>query len=1088
MLSFAFDNLSRRVNQTVAQWLTRQSVWIAFNIVSWRRLVPLVLGRPFACLSVLVTFKLIIALLWWACPRFLALTVPSYDWSNAEFAAYVGTLWSVQATIAALVYPIVIAFVAVLLQRRATAKLSLQLYLRDAAALTAGISSIALVATLGGEYLAVPYVTPEWIAMGAAGDCFWFFANVVLTAWFLYRTVLYLDDSTRMRVFTRYAVSTALPADIRGRLEGNIFLQEGHAGDTAEDEVRRSSNPRVRYLPFPDGTPYVTLMVRGSKTIIDVRLRLLRIATKLWIRAHREKSPGNPRAVSAKSPCLSFTFSPGDQLSGEETLCTVRDGKPPGRIAALLIRRSLVLGHRKPSISTTDIFEELAAEVLTLLEQHRFEAATETISALVDLHAELVKAGAFVTDDGTKDNAALLADPYQLIGLRLHQEWVNGYRELVIAAVTDANLDTAFYSRCCHLPYRLLSQLRGQHPDVVSYVLNLSSLMSHRLGLWWQSKADDKGLTMRGAANAVVLPIPSAKQYESAVKTFIEGWEASSYLDIRVPSDNAANAWQALSEQLRLAAEYLRYLVKMFSGAVVRGDRIAALYLVDSLLKWWASQESQFDGLPLPEHEFPVHTLACIDDKWSVVRSSLENLPEGDEEPAIAQALASTLLRRYWVDIRFVTALVLLSWTDASGCDSSFSFELAVALLTGRSYIEGGTVAVRGISEFNRVWLHLVRAQNADRRYENRLNGVVRAMFDALEPDRLGGRIFSGWGDSDMQSLLNTQIELLLAVAGGRTPFGVFTAVSAVPYWSRDMNQLEQLRHFARQLGDALNSPGLASRLDLVDKLRKALGNATSAEDAQTALAGDLNALVTAAAEARQAVFANAQVANSRLALASSAISRYVLDKQCTIFPFSLATTFITEPRSADLSRLNVVNVRKGPFTDPPLESGHDRSIEWYNKLVGERVASSIIEKYLRAKRPASLPNTSTDVFLGWLAEHVQPIQRNGGTPAILVPIQSAPAWLRQLREGPGGASDAFAFSYRRANDIASVIGHLGDVSIHAAPVDVDACYIVPLEDFTKLSYAAFDEAMCVGIEWSPESDETIRLSFFWNFSAASAP
>lgn len=156
MLSFAFDNLSRRVNKIVAQWLGQQSVSISFNIASWRQLVPLALGRPFVCLSVLVAVKFIIALLWWTCPRFLALTVPSYDWSNAEFAAYVGTLWSVQATIAALVYPIVIAFVAVLLQRRATAKLSLQLYLRDAAALTAGISSIALVATMGAEYLAVP--------------------------------------------------------------------------------------------------------------------------------------------------------------------------------------------------------------------------------------------------------------------------------------------------------------------------------------------------------------------------------------------------------------------------------------------------------------------------------------------------------------------------------------------------------------------------------------------------------------------------------------------------------------------------------------------------------------------------------------------------------------------------------------------------------------------------------------------------------------------------------------------------------------------------------------------------------------------
>jgi hypothetical protein len=113
MLGFAFDNLSRRVNRTIAQWLTEQSVSKTLKGTrAWRRLY-IILGSPVASVSVLVTFKVVIAMLWWACPRFLALSIPSYDWTNAEFAAYVGTLWSVQATIAALVYPIVIAFVAV---------------------------------------------------------------------------------------------------------------------------------------------------------------------------------------------------------------------------------------------------------------------------------------------------------------------------------------------------------------------------------------------------------------------------------------------------------------------------------------------------------------------------------------------------------------------------------------------------------------------------------------------------------------------------------------------------------------------------------------------------------------------------------------------------------------------------------------------------------------------------------------------------------------------------------------------------------------------------------------------------------------
>ena len=305
MFSFAFDNLSRRVNRTVGQWLDRPNVIRTFGAPTKERLVFFAAGHSLVCVSALVLFKLLVAFIWWFAPRFLLLIIPPYEWKNVEFAAYFGTLWSVQATIAALVYPIVIAFVAVLLQRRATAKLSLQLYLLDAAALTAGISSLALVTTMGVEYLAVPYAPPEWVAMGVAGDCAWFFFNVLLTAWFLYRTVHYLDDSTRMRVFTRYAVSTALPADIRQRLEGNIFLQEGHTEASSDGEEQNPDKPHVRYLPFPDGEPCVSLAIRGSKAIVDVRLRLLSIAAKLWTGAnHKEPNVMARPASRLGSPCL----------------------------------------------------------------------------------------------------------------------------------------------------------------------------------------------------------------------------------------------------------------------------------------------------------------------------------------------------------------------------------------------------------------------------------------------------------------------------------------------------------------------------------------------------------------------------------------------------------------------------------------------------------------------------------------------------------------------------------------------------------------------------------------------------------------
>lgn len=1087
MLDVLFDRLSWRVSRTLKQWWPGQDGPRSFR-GSWpERIAGVATAHPVISVLGLIALKLIVATLWSTALRILGLSAPS-TWTNTEFSTYFATLWSVQATITALVYPIVIAFVAVLLQRRATAKLSLQLYLLDSAVLPAGISSLGLLGLMGIEYLAVPYVPPEWVALGVAGDGVWFFVNVGFTAWFLYRTVRYLNDDARMQVFTRYAISTALPTEVRSRLTGQVFLHEGHVDEPIVEEVRPSSKPRVHYFPMPDGEPCVDISVRGSKTIVDVRLRLLNIAAKLWMRAHKGKGAVDPsRVAQTGRPLLTITFMPGESISGTETLCTVRTGKPPNYIAAFLIRRSLVLGHAKSSTSTVDIFEELATEVLALLEQRRFEAATETVSALADLHAELIRAGAFIDGDGGKDNAALLAEPYRMTGLRLHQEWVRGYRELVIVAATDANLDTAFYRRCCYLSYRLLNRLQGQHPDIVSYVLNLSTLMSHRLGIWWQSKADEKGLAPLNAENADILPQPLARQYDSALKTFIEAWEASGFLDIRTSRSSPSDAWRALSGHLNFAAEYLRYMLKMLAGAVVRGDRAASLYLVDSLLKWWNSQEAQFGAHPMPEQEFPLHTLSCIDDEWSVVRSRVENLPEGDEEHATAQALASVILRRYWVDARLVAALIFLYWTSDTADESAFSFELAVSLLKGRSYKGGGTVALREIAEFHKLLLHLIRGQVADRRYSSRLDGLASTILETLEPDRLGGRVFVTVGDAGLQSLLNVQVELLLAVAGGRAPFGAFTIDSAVPHWSQDLEQLEQLRDVAKQLREALDWPGLVARLPLVDRVRRALSSTTNADDARVALTNALDSLNAATADAREELFDNAQVANSRLRIASSAVSLFILNGGSKVFPLSIATTFVPVLPSGKSDRLNISNVRKGPFTEPPLQDGHDRAIEGYNKLVAEQVASSVLEKYLRTNGVESLPDTNEELLLGELASRAQRIRERRGTPVVLIPTGIAPAWLRQATDGASAARGVSAFSYRRADDAPSVIGHLGDVTAHAVPMRTDACYLVPLDDFETLTYAAFGGADCVGLEWSPESSETIRLSFLWEFSAAGA-
>ena len=221
----------------------------------------------------------------WAVPGCFGISLIRSDWKESDLLAYFGTLWTTQATIAALVYPIVIAFVAVLLQRRATAKLSLRLYTLDAAVAPAGSSALALLTWMSLQYASISYAPTTWFAAAMVGNSAWFVLNLLLTSWFLYRTVCFLDDEARLEVFKRFAVHVAFLREVQGHLVGLIFTNaQSQRLIPGGDYISEKSGPKVLLFPISEGSPCVTVNLDFERAITDIRLRLLRWGVMLWLR------------------------------------------------------------------------------------------------------------------------------------------------------------------------------------------------------------------------------------------------------------------------------------------------------------------------------------------------------------------------------------------------------------------------------------------------------------------------------------------------------------------------------------------------------------------------------------------------------------------------------------------------------------------------------------------------------------------------------------------------------------------------------------------------------------------------------------
>lgn len=268
-----------------------------------------------------------------------------FKWEAAEQLTHFSTVWTIQATLAALVYPIVISFVAVYLQRRPAAEAFIHLYMLDSGGLAAGLSSLALVTVMGVQYLMLSTWGTAWLPGWAAIDTAWFVLNAALTTFFLFRTVEFLRPEVQARVIQRYTVNVALPRDVQ-RLNSFQVLAGGIAKGwfpvPSYGDDKAPEGPRLLIgWAFREGDAQGELRLRAQARLVDVRIWLVRMVVESWYRsALISPRPDKPEAfaVDKSWPLLTLPMSPGTVYEGEMPLALVADGPALSRWQRFLLR------------------------------------------------------------------------------------------------------------------------------------------------------------------------------------------------------------------------------------------------------------------------------------------------------------------------------------------------------------------------------------------------------------------------------------------------------------------------------------------------------------------------------------------------------------------------------------------------------------------------------------------------------------------------------------------------------------------------------------------------------------------------------
>ncbi|MGY6122184.1 hypothetical protein ACW9YQ_17780 (plasmid) [Paraburkholderia strydomiana] len=1100
-------SLNTVVRKEMCSWKSLNTHHKRFPMSLWARLLMLAGEHP-ALLSVglpclfWLTYELAHLL-----P--IALMPHGYiGWGQSEQLSYFATLWSVQATLAALAYPIVIAFVAVFLQRRPAADSFMQLYMLNSGALAAGLSSLLLVVVMGIQYFLMVYRgAPSLLGYGVV-DTVWFVANAILTAHFLFRTVEFLRPEVQVDIVRRYVARVAFPREVSRLYAFQVFAQGRRLGWTPLPEYADQSaddGPKVllSHYFFEDGEAQGAVRLRSESRLVNVRLWPLWFVLRAWSDAAHRLPP--PKKASneylVKWPLLSIPLTPGALYTDTFDLARVTAGPELSPAHRQILRHAFVfrpVARERYEIRVQTVIEEFALDARTAALNADDKVFTRAWSALIDVHELLLGLSAFVDDNGRHSSWALMPDGDTFFQRSMHENWHNGYDSVFVAAIDSIPRNSSLIRRACHLVTHLNRDVLARMPTEVNVgLLQLLGLLMYRLGSWWTQRIEEQGASDCGAHRAVSLNPPLRGHFEHVVSTFVAGWENAKKHLADIPEARSNFVWTDSHAIARLHSEHVQGTARLLLSAVARGDRTTAEWLADSLIKWWDDLHYENVHYTLYDKTSFV-TIEDLKREWNDLAAHIgltidESAPQSDLVMEQQRGVLLAALRNLWSDIQLVTIQLLISWMYERrflSFTDSLAREIAVALLTSHAYRPGGT-ASETLSSFapQDFFVAIIRpyasASSFRSGYAELLSHFVARVKDEGQSNMISSRTYSSTGADGLDTLLTAQLTLL--------------AIQSVSEWAVPPA-------FERQF-DIWVEHDFASVNRLLEYLRTSLVNLRAGQEFSTEVADALlespkRDLTSAAAvehltrslekvqqrieSAKTDALVNGPIDPDRLLSISRFASSKAFSQADGPFPFNLFGIIEPVPEQLDDFTLTMSQVRKGELTVAEIDQRAINDGDFWARAMREHVGARVFGDVLRLLRLRDHVTTDAETYWETLKIEAGKIAQAGLQPILLLANQARPDWVWHWQH-----SD-FIQKYQKPSDLRvwkkfedrqNYVCNFNEIEIYSGRLAAGQSIVVAKEAFKRLRFQQLENGLFVETTWKARSDSQILVDVLLKFS-----
>ena len=1029
------------------------------------------------------------------------------QWEDAERLSYFTTVWSVQATLVALVYPIVIAFATVFLQRRPAAKALIHLYVLHSGALVAGLSSLLLVIVMAIQYVLLLWhgasASPIWVAL----NTLWFLLNAVLTTFFLYRTVEFLRPEVRSNVIRKYTINIALPRDIRRLSSFQIFAQALSkswipGADYLDENDPEAPKVLLRDLGIHKGAVLATAFVPEASRLVDVRFWPLRYVVTSWLReANKYPAPEQGNGFNRQEwPLLIIPLIPGREYSEQVPLARSEAAVALSSLQALLLRTAFVfkpLRTERYDIRVETILEELEVDAREAAVTSDVSAFERAYDSLIDIHELLLGACLDKDENDEQDSWALLPDIGHLFERSLHQNWANSYRSIFLAAIGSMSKDLRPISRLCHLLQHLDGQTLQSSPvEIRKHLLRLPPLMMFQLSQWWTDRVEEQGFMEHGHNRKVLLQAPTHRTYEEVLSTFVSGWESAREAIASVPDASNELLWSDVPKVLQLTTTHIEETAKMLLAAVSRGDRTAAEWLADTLSKWWGQFGHENEPYQLYGKTDYI-TVEHLELDWNELTETLgldyETQLVRNEVRLIQRAILLAALKNFWTDIRLLTIELMLSWAakdDSTTLDESLAIEMSTGFLVGKQWRTGGTQS-ESLESFSAhgYLVAKVRQYASDGHfrggYVGRLSNFVERIKDMERPSMVSSRIYSFSGADDVASLQEFQLVLLAVLSSSDWSIGESPRRQIDIWFAKNYKSIRvltsRLDDWLKRLNSSQELPAL-----VVEKLLARAGKPQSAVEGRARVLRGVTSFSQFVETQRGVMLEAEPVAIERLQELAEFASRQAFSKSSGNFPIQLFETLEYSREDLQDFTLNFNQVRKGELTRVEMDQRASNEDDYWSDTMAKQVSVILLADVLHSSVTKDVYTHDADSYWTTLKHEASKIVESGGHAILILDNASRPEWVWKWQHADYEERSQRPSDLRvqcRDGQGKGYICHFNEIAIYSGPLPVGQSIVLARESFNRVTFRQFDNDQFVEVSFSERLDSKKLVDLKFKFS-----